>query len=119
MSYGKLNLTTVIIASGASTSSEVVFGGKAYDRIAVCVGTMSTAAAVRVQHSPDGTNYFGAFHPVVNTATSTQINQMIIASGIGTGGGSTHLPIGGFRQIRFVASATVDNGVSFTVIASD
>lgn len=109
---------SVAIASGASTSSDVVLGANRYGRIAVQVGTMSTAAAIGLQATVDGTNYYNVFHPTINSAT-VATPAMYIASGVGTNGGVTVLPAGGYQQIRFVATAVVSGGVQFKVICSD
>ena len=106
------------IASGASTSGGVVIGANRYGRVAVQVGTMSTAAAIGVQATMDGSTFYNVFHPTINSAT-VATPQMYIASGVGTNGGITVLPVGGHEYIRFVASAVVSGGVQFKVICSD
>lgn len=106
------------IASGASTSAGITLGGANYGRIVVQVGTMSTAAAIGLQHTMDNSSYYNVFHQTINSAT-VATPQVFIASGVGTNGGVTVLPVAGLQQIRFVASAVVSGGVQFKVICSD
>lgn len=120
MSFGQFGLVaSTTIASGASTSSDIVFGGRPYRGYVVEVGTMSTAAALTIQHkiaSGIG-SYRDGYHYVASA--STQCVPLVIASGVGAGGGSCFLPVGGLRQIRFIASAVVSGGTSFNVYGFD
>lgn len=123
MSAGQFKVISTVIASGASTSSDICMPGRPYARYMVEVGTMSTAAAVSIQHKNPSENayttvgYLPAFHYVASA--STQAVPLAIASGVGAAGGAMFLPVGGLRQIRFVASAVVSGGVSFNVVCSD
>ena len=104
------------IASGATTSGNldlVSYRGQVY----VYVTTMSTAAALTVQDSPDGGTTFYNKFVMANTAT-TQVNAVVIGSAVGTSGGMIRLE-GGGRFLRFVASAVVSGGVGFTVVGYD
>ena len=119
MSYGKLKEFSVVIASGASTSSGFSLGGSPFARMYVQVGTMSTAAAISVHNSrDDGSSYFNVFHPAVNS-TSVQAYPLVIASAVGANGGAMFLPVAGLSKLRFVASDVVSGGVSFNVVCSD
>ena len=118
MSYGIVKtFPTVVVASGASTSSEVALGGKAWDKIGVQVGTMSTATVIAVQNSVDGTTWFNCFASA--NSSTTQANPTLIATAVGAGGGYVQLHQQNFTRIRFVATAVVSGGISFTVIGSD
>jgi hypothetical protein len=120
MAYGSIKTFSVVIASGASTSSGFALGGRPWARIGVQVGTMSTAAAIGIQNSVDGgTTYFNVFHPTVQSAT-VATPQLYIASGVGTNGGYCSLPPGtNLQNARFIATAVVSGGVSFNVLCSD
>lgn len=115
MAYGQFQVACTI-ASGASTSGNADLG--AYrGTIYVYVGTMSTAAAITVQDSPDGgTTFFNKF-VAVNSAT-TQAAPVVIASGVGANGGVVKIDAGG-RYLRFIASAVVSGGVQFKVVGND
>lgn len=115
MAYGQF-MATGSIASGASTSGGIDL--KAYrNDVFVYVGTMSTAAALTVQDSPDdGTTYYNKF--VMANSATTQANAIVIASGVGANGGMIHLA-GGARYVRFIASAVVSGGVQFKVVGND
>lgn len=115
MAYGQHQIN-VAIASGASTSSYADLGAHKKD-VFVYVGTMSTAAALTVQDSPDGGTTFYNKFVFANSAT-TQANPVVIASGVGTGGGMIKLD-GGARCVRFIASAVVSGGVTFKVVGND
>lgn len=120
MSYGSIKRLTFTVASGASTSDGQALGGKPFTAIGVQVGTMSTATVVGIQNSlNEGTNYFNVFHQTINSATAAT-PAMQIATSVGAGGGFTMLPKGTVLQhLRFVLTAVVSGGVSFTVICSD
>lgn len=115
MAYGQ-NQIDVVIASGASTSSSVDL--RAYQsQVYVYVSTMSTQAAITVQDSPDGgTTFYNKF--VFANSSTTQANQVVIASGVGTNGGMIKLD-GGGRYLRFLASAVVSGGVLIKVVGND
>lgn len=81
------------------------------------VSTMSTAAAIGLQHSSNGTTWYNVFHPTIQSAT-VATPQMFIGSGVGTGGGTVVFPITGFKQVRFVATGVVSGGVQFRAICS-
>ena len=117
MSYGH-QIFTDTIASGASTSGGINLT-RGYRQIHVQVGTMSTQAAISVQGSSDsGSTFYNVFHPSINSAT-VGTPQVIIASGVGTNGGVTPLPVGGIPHVRFIATAVVSGGVAFKIICSD
>ena len=114
MGYGQFQ-TTGTIASGASTSGGIDLQCHR-GTVFVYVGTMSTAAAITVQDSPNGgTSYYNMFQ-IANSA-ATQANAYNIASGVGANGGVVR--IDGARYLRFIASAVVSGGVAFTVVAND
>lgn len=105
------------IASGASTSSGILFQG-AYSRMQVQIPTMSTSTNMNIQHSVDGgTTWYNIFHPTINSATSAT-NLFVIASGVGTGGGVVPIADTGYQQIRFVTGGVVAGGVIFKVVCS-
>lgn len=118
MGHGALSVFSTTIASGASTSGGISLA-RAWNKIFVQVGTMSTAAAISVQVSPDtGTTWYDLFHSTVQSAT-VATPKVFIASGVGTNGGTTPLPAGGLNYVRFLATAVVSGGVAFKLICSD
>lgn len=114
MAYGAVAIYTDPVTSGASTSGGVNFQS-VFENIAVEIPTMSTAAQVQIQHTCDGTNWYNAFNNPQNSST-VGTNLLIIATAACNGGGYVQLPYGRYRQIRFVCSATVTNGVQFKVV---
>ena len=117
MSYGPLVVFSDTITSGASTSAGINLK-RGWKVVGVQVSTMSTAAALTVQHSADaGTTFYNAF--VFSNSSTTQANPLIIASGVGAGGGFVQLQYGGLNYVRFIASAVVSGGVGFKIVCSD
>lgn len=115
MSYGASVFETATIASAASTSDGVVFGGRGFQQVNAYFPSMSTAAQITVQGSVDGTTYVRAFHPPINSST-VACNPIIIPSGVVTGGAYVQIPAAGFQAIRFVASDVVNNGLLIKVV---
>lgn len=117
MSYGPVKVFNVGTASGASTSSFLDMGGKSYTEMAVKYTTMSTGALVSVYGCDTST---GTFQPVqvlvTTTATVAYQNLQIPTS---TSGGWAVFQTPPFPYLRFVTSAVVSGGVSYTVICSD
>lgn len=119
MAYGQMRVFTDTIASGSSTSAGIALGASPFLKMAVQVGTMSTAAAISVQNSVDGgTTYYNVFHSTIASST-VGTPQVFIASGVGTNGGVAFLPNGGLNHIRLITSDVVSGGVVFKVICSD
>jgi hypothetical protein len=116
MSYGPIQVFTGLIASGASTSSSFDLGGKAYSRVFVEVSSMSTAAAMDVWGSSDGTTFRPVFERV-NTAP-VQYQTHIVASGVGANGGIAPLDVC-YQYVQFRASAVVSGGVTLKLHCSD
>lgn len=123
MGYASIK-QTVVIASGASTSSAITLD-RFYPNALIYVGTMSTGMAVDVQSSPDnGTTWYQLYHSPINSAT-VGCNPMRISAVVGSGagvfnlnygvGGSTAYP----AQLRFVATGVISGGASFTALFSD
>lgn len=115
MAYGQVQFN-VVIASGASTASLVDLG--AYrNNLFIYVSTMSTAAAINLQESPDGgTTFYNKF--VYVASGTTQAVPVNIASAVGANGGVVYIP-GGGRYLRLMASAVVSGGVLLKVVAND
>ena len=120
MSYGSYKAFTVVAASGASTSSDVALGGRAWARYGVQVGTMSTGVNVAIQNSVDGgVTFYNVYHAPIQSA-SVATPQVIISSGVGTGGGYVPLPTYvSLQHVRFVGTGVVSGGVSYTIVCSD
>lgn len=79
---------------------------------------MSTAAAISVQSSVDGSVWYPLFHPTQNSSTvGTQL--AVISASVGSGGGFTPLPAGGLKYVRFIAGAVISGGVSFKLVCSN
>jgi len=106
------------IASGASTSGGADLGERAWKRVYLEVGTMSTAAAISVWHKATASGtYYQLFSPTVNTLTSANYSYTV-ASQIGTNGGIIEIP-NGLRYMQIRASAVVSGGVAHKYICTD
>lgn len=117
MSYGPIQVFYTGIASGASTSSYIDFGGKSYPRWAVNAVTMSTAAQLAVWGCDTATGtYFPVRERDLNTATSGYQTMIVPTS---TSGAWAVFNAPPFRYVQFIASAVVSGGVSITVLGSD
>lgn len=118
MSYGNLKtFPTVIVASGASTSSDVPLGGRAWSKIGVRIGTMSTGMQFMVQNTNDGSNYYYVYNRSINSATVATVTFSV--TGIANGGVVPLPNDTPYGQIRFVLTGVVSGGCSFSVLASD
>lgn len=101
------------IASAASTSNSIDLGFAAYSRLVLTYATMSTGAALQVQGSVDDST-FKNVHTIVPTSSAAQYQPLTIATSVSaTGYAVFQAP--GLRYVRFLASATVDNGAVITV----
>lgn len=115
MSYGPIKVFSTTIASGASTATLTL--DKCYSRVFVDVTvSMSTAAAIAINESGDGTTYVPTYERV-NTATM-QYQAIAIATNIGASTGRAPVNISG-PYIQFAASAVVSGGTVLKVICSD
>lgn len=114
MSYGPLKVYTASIASGASSVSLAL--DRAYSTLYGELSTMSTAAAIDLWGSTDGTTFRPVFERV-NTAP-VQYQTMVVASGVGANGGV--FPINTiYPYLQFRASAVVSGGVTVKLIGVD
>lgn len=119
MGYGPVQVFSGVgaIASAASTGTYVDLGGKSYAKLAVQFPTMSTAAALTVYGATASDGTFLPVHERVNTAP-VQYQALTIATS--TSGAWAVLEPLPFRYVKFVASATVTDGVAgFTIVAQD
>ncbi len=116
MSYGPCQVFYAGTASGASTSSYVDLGGKSYTKLAVNYVTMSTGAAVTLYGAASSDGTFLPVHERVNTAP-VQYQALTIATT--TSGAWACVEAPPFRYVKFITSAVVSGGVSYTVLAFD
>lgn len=119
MSYGTFKVYPVVsVASGASTSSDLNLGGRAWSRVGVRIGTMSTGMQVMVQNSVnEGSSYYYVYNRPINSATVACATFSIVA--IANGGYVTLPNDTPLAHIRFVLTGVVSGGVSFAVVCSD
>jgi hypothetical protein len=105
------------IASGASTSSYIDTGGRAFNKMAVGYVTMSTAAEVTVYGCDTATGTYRAIKVAdVNTAAA-EFNVLTIGSAV-SGSYWAIIDATPFRYMHFRTSAVVSGGVSFTVLCN-
>lgn len=113
MSYGPRQVFSVGAASGASTSSSLDLGDRAHQALFLTYVTMSTGAAVTVYGSSDNST-FKAVQERVNTAP---VQHQALTVGTATSGAWADItPASPFRYLKFVTSAVVSGGVSYTVV---
>ena len=118
MSWGPTQYWECYTASGASTSSYIDVGYRSFSRFAVRYVTMSTGALVSVYgcNTPDGTFLpINDFQP--NTATAGVYVPLTIGTNVSGGWGV--FPAPPFRYLKFITSAVVSGGVSYTIQGSD
>lgn len=115
MGYGPTQVFTCGIASGASTSSSIDLGTKSFSRMFVNAVTMSTGAAVTIYGAVDNATFY-TVQERVNTS-SVQYQTVTIATTTSGGWAQCEAPL--FRYVRFITSAVVSGGVSFTVVCAD
>jgi len=113
MSFGPIKVFTVSIASGASTPSTISMD-RGYSRVYAEVSSMSTAAALAVYGSTDGTSFRPVFERV-NTAP-VQYQALVIATNAANGVAPIDCV---FPFVQFRASATVTDGVTIKLICVD
>lgn len=116
MSQGPVQVYSVGIASGASTSSYVDLGGKSYTKLAVNAVTMSTGAAITVYGCDTAT---GTYYPILERVNTAPVQHQAVTIATTTSGGWAMLEPMPFRYVQFITSAVVSGGVSFTILAQD
>ena len=115
MSYGPIKVFTGTIPSGASTLTQIALD-KAYSRVFAHIGTMSTAAAIDVYGSDDGTPFHQVFERV-NTAP-VQYQSLTVASSVATSGAYVPLEFGA-PYVQFRASAVISGGCTIKLVCWD
>jgi hypothetical protein len=113
--WGTSQFKTATIASAASTSEGAMFGGGGYRQVNAYFPSMSTAAAINIQGTIDGSTWVRLYHPTINSST-VGCNPMVIPSGAVTGGAYHQIPVGGLQGIRFLATDVVNNGLAIKVV---
>lgn len=116
MSYGPKQVFTVGIASGASTSSYIDFGDKAYTKMAINVVTMSTGALINILGSQTAT---GTYLPVMERVNTAPVQHQALTIATSTSGNWVMFDAIPLRYMEFITSAVVSGGVSFTVVIQD
>lgn len=115
MGYGPIKVFSGNILSGASTLTSLQLD-KSYSTVYAEIGTMSTAAALDIYVSSDGSTFRPAFERV-NTAT-VQYQTMIVATSVGANGGICAIEKV-YPYYQFRASAVVSGGVAIKLICVD
>lgn len=111
------SLGSVAIASGASTSSSLDLTAAGWGRLALSYATFSTGAALQVQGSVDNSTFLNV-HTLVPTSSAAQYQPLVVATSVSATGYAV-FPAPPFRYVRFIASATIDNGGVITVYGAD
>jgi hypothetical protein len=112
MSYGPIQQASLVIASGASTSSHYDFGGKSGTYLCVY---HTAGFSLDLFGSNDGTT-FGRLFERVNTAP-VQYQTMIVGSN--TSGGWAQMICPSVRYVKFAATGTVADGTTVKVCFAD
>lgn len=113
MSYGPIVAFGGSIASGASTVA-IPLAGRAYSRVYAQISTMSTAAAMDIYASMDGTSYFQVLERVKTAPVQYQ------SLTVSTGTTLTMVPLDVvFPFVQFRTSAVVSGGVNISLICVD
>lgn len=113
MGHGVACKFTVTMASGATLTGSLDLG-RAYGK--VYLDPTGAASEVRIQAAAaSGGTFRQVYHPSINSST-VGANMFKIPSSVS--GGLIEIP-NGLRFIKVETTATVDNGATFTLIASD
>lgn len=116
MSYGPIQYFYTGIASGASTSSYVDFGGKSFSRYAINVVTMSTGAAVTIYGAASAA---GTYYPIAERVNTAPVQHQALTIATTTSGQWVMFDNLPFQYVKFITSAVVSGGVSFSIQAAD
>lgn len=114
MSYGPIKVFTGTIASGASTVTSIQIS-PGFRQVYLACSTMSTAAAMDVYASDNGTTFYQVLERV-NTAP-VQYQSLTVASSVGSNGQTVPLNIV-YPYLQFRTSAVVSGGVTIKLICS-
>lgn len=118
MSFGPLRVFSDSIASGASTSGGVDLV-KAWSKVGIQVGTMSTAVSLSIQNSADGgSTFYQVYAPTVNTAT-VGVFPLAITQSVGANGGYVVFDGVALSYPRVVGTGVVSGGVSIKYVCLD
>lgn len=92
---------------------------KAWNRVGIQIGTMSTAVSLTLQNSADGgTTFYQVYTPTVNTAT-VGVFPVSITQTVGTGGGYVVFDGVALSYPRIVATGVVSGGVQIKYVCLD
>jgi hypothetical protein len=105
------------VASGASTSSYIDTGGRAFRKMAVNYVTMSTATIVEVWGSNDSAGTFKPIRVMEPGTAAAGYNTLSIATAV-SGDGWAMMDAPPHRYVQFVCTGVVSGGVSFTVLCN-
>lgn len=117
MPYGPTQKFEAGTASGASTSSYIDLGGRYFKKMAVKYVTMSTGAMVTVLGSDASDGTYTPIYAQEPGTSTVAYNALTVATGVSGGWGMFEGPP--HRYIKFITSAVVSGGVSYTVLAND
>lgn len=116
MAHGLNQSFDVVIASGASTSSEVNMG-RGYSRVFVDI--TGAGGAVSFQGAPVVLGAAGTYqfvrYPVASGMSAPQ--TATVASSLS--GALVEVPLAGLQFVKIVATGTVANGATLKIIGSD
>jgi hypothetical protein len=117
MGYGPTQSWECGITSGASTSSYIDIGGRYCQKLALHYVTMSTGAMVTVYGCDTAAGTYLPISAQVPGTATVAYNNLTVATSVSGGWGMFDGPP--HRYLRFITSAVVSGGVSFTVIGND
>lgn len=113
MGHGAITKYQVTMTSGATLSAELDLA-RGWESVYLDVTGAASEVRLQAAASSAGT-YRQVYHPVLNSSTVGQ-NMFKIPSA--TSGGWAPLPYG-LRYLKIETTATVANGLTFTVICAD
>jgi hypothetical protein len=103
-----------VLASGASTVTNIDLSYRGWRKVYLEVPSLSTNAEVAIFGSSDGST-FRAIHNQVQTAS---VQQQALAVQSSSNNAIVEIPFN-MQYLQLRCSATVDDGATFTVICSD
>lgn len=117
MGYGPYQKFECGTASGASTSSYIDLGDRYCRKMALHYVTMSTGALVTVLGSDSSTGTFLPISVQEPGTAAAAYNNLTIATSVSGGWGMFDGPP--MRYLKFITSAVVSGGVSYTVVGNN
>ena len=119
MGWGLYKIQTKTMAGGASQSTLPFNLGQTFERVFLQVSTMTSAANISIDVSPDaGTSYYQLRHSPNPLTTTVAVPTFIVAATAAANGSIIPLPPG-FQYFRVNVDSSPAAAVAFTVVCGN